>query len=125
MASTLAPRILAFEANGTISKGKAVKFVTSDASKVVQATAVNGLNFGIAQHDAVAGEIIEVAVVGGGAKALAQATIAAGEMLISHTDGALKPASAETDRVIAIAMDDAAAGDIFDVIVIASQGIAA
>jgi hypothetical protein len=124
MASTLEPKILTFLSNGTIAKGKAVKFVVSNASQVVVAAAATDDCIGIAQIAVVAGEYCEVAVIGGGAKALAQATVAAGKLLVSHTDGALKPIANANDRVIAIAMDDAVAGDLFDVMVIAAQATA-
>jgi hypothetical protein len=124
MASTLGPKILTFLSNGTIAKGKAVKFVTANASQVVVGAAATDDCIGIAQNDVVQGDFVEVAVIGGGAKALAQTTIAAGLLLVPHTDGALKPVAAANDRVIALAMDNALAGDIFDVMVIACQATA-
>jgi len=123
MASSLAPKILTFIANGTIAKGKAVKFVASNASRVVVAAQTTDDVIGLAQNDVVAEDIVEVAVIGGGAKALAQTTIAAGLLLVPHTDGALKPVAASANRIIAIAMDDAVAGDIFDVMVISCQAV--
>jgi hypothetical protein len=121
MASTLQPKILTFQASGVIARGKAVKFVASNANKVAVAAAATDDVIGIAQNAVADGEFVEVAVIGGGAKALAQTTIAAGLLLVPHTDGALKPIAAANNRVIALAMDDAVAGDIFDVMVIACQ----
>lgn len=117
MASSLAPVILTFKADGVIAKGKAVK-IGSDSKHVVLCSLASDHGIGVAQGDAAAAEdMVEVAVVGGGAKGLAQATISAGQLLVSHTDGALKKASALGDRVVAVAMEDAVAGDLFDCVV--------
>lgn len=74
---------------------------------------------GIAQNvTANAGDKCEVAVPGGGAKALAHGTINAGELVVPYTDGSLQPTTGSGDSVIGIAMQAAVAGDIFEVQVI-------
>jgi hypothetical protein len=65
-----------------------------------------------------AGDLIEVAVPGGGAKALAKAGIAAGDILGHNADAAVQKAAAQHDRVIAMALEDAVAGDMFSVLVV-------
>lgn len=122
MASSFAPHILTFKAGGTIVKGHAVKLSAKDT--VVECTATTDKAIGIAQADAASAEFIEVALPGGGAKAKAQGTINAGALLVSHTDGTLKKVAAASDRVIAMAMESAVAGDVFSVHVVVAQGTA-
>lgn len=124
MSATFQPHVLTFKADGAIAKGKAVK-IGSDRDHVAVSAATTDKHIGIAQNDAVnAGDLVEVALPGGGAKGLAQGTINAGALLTSHTDGSLKKVAAASDRVIAMAMDGAVAGDILPVMVIVAQGTA-
>ncbi len=44
--------------------------------------------------------------------------------LTAHTDGSLKPVANANDRVIAVAEEDAVAGDLFSVFVVISQATA-
>lgn len=105
---------ITFLAGGAIVKGTAVKF-GADSKHVVVSAGPTDNAFGIAQNDAAAAEdLVEVAMNGGGAKALAQATVALGAKLASHTDGKLRTAVA-TENVIAFAMESAVVGDIFAV----------
>lgn len=117
MASTFQPNIQTFLAGGAIVKGHAVKLSTSDGQTVVECTAATDKGIGIAQGDAASGEFIEVAIAGGGAKAKAQTTVAIGDLLASHTDGTIKPTVTANDRVLGVAMQGAAAGDIFAMMV--------
>lgn len=120
MASSLAPVILTLKADGVIAKGKAVK-IGSDSDHVAVCVLATDKAIGLAQNvAAAAGDLVEVAVEGG-ARALAQTTIAAGKLLVPHTDGALKPIAAGGDRLVAVAMDGAVAGDIFDVLIVHGQ----
>lgn len=124
MSATARPHVLTFKADGAIAKGKAVKS-GSDRDHVAVSAATTDKHIGIAQNDAVnAGDLVEVAMVGGGAKGLAQGTINAGAFLTSHTDGSLKKIAAANDRVIAMAMDSAVAGDILPVMVVSFQATA-
>lgn len=124
MASTLQPIIQTFKATSSISKGQAVKMDRSNPGQIVACGATTDEAFGIAQGAASANQYVEVAMPGGGAKALAQTTIAAGKQLCSHTDGSLKPVTGANDRVIAVAQTSAVANDIFEVIVVISQASA-
>lgn len=119
------PRIQLFIAGGTIQAGSAVKF-GADSEHVVACGASTDMAIGIAQIAITAGSTaaastvasgaqVEVAIPGGGAKGAAHGTITAGEMLCSYTDGTLQPTTGAGDRIIGIAMDGAAAGDIFNV----------
>lgn len=112
MASTSQPRILTFFADGTIAKGKSVK-IGSDNKHVAVASAASDKQIGIAQNDALVGEYVEVAINGGGAKALAGGSISAGDMLTSDADGKLVATSTNAQRHVAVAMEDAVANDIF------------
>ncbi len=117
MASILAPKILAFKADEAISEGMVVKMGT-DREHVAKATAVSDLAIGVAQSAPTAAEdVMEVAMPGGGAKGLAQTTITKGQRLTAHSDGKLKPCSANNDVSIGIALEDAVAGDLFSMVV--------
>lgn len=125
MASHSEPRILVFKADGVIAKGKAVKIGT-DKEHVAVSAANTDPSIGIAQSAATAAEdVIEVAIPGGGAKALANETITAGKLLVPHTDGEMAQTNASGDRVIAVALENAVAGDLFAVEVIVAVATAA
>lgn len=124
MASINTPRIVSYKADGAIALGKAVKMGT-DNQHVAVASAVGDKMIGIAQNAATtAGDLVEVALPGGGAKALSSGTIAAGKLLTAHTDGSLKVVAQANDRVVAMAMEDASASDVFSVEVVICQATA-
>ncbi len=124
MATSLAPKIQAYKADAAITKGMAVK-LGSDFKHVAKGAAVTDDCVGIAQSTVTTAEdVVEVAVPGGGAKGLCQTTIVAGTLLVSHTDGKLKPVATAGDRVIAVAMQDGVAGDLIDVNVIVCHAYA-
>lgn len=115
MSSYMAPKVLTFRASAAIAKGKAV---TLDATGqiVTASNAVTDKSIGIAQNDASAAEDkVEVALVGGGAVALAGGTISAGDLLAPTTGGALIATSTATNRYVGVAMQDAVVGDLFSV----------
>lgn len=113
MALSKAPVILVFLADGAIAKGKAVKF-GSDDQHVVVCSATTDKAIGVCQNEVTtAGDLVEVAMNGGGAKGLAKAAIAAGDILGVNADGSLQKAAGANDRVIGISMNTASAGDIF------------
>ncbi len=106
MASMIKPLIGTYEADGAITKGCAVKFVTAKGGKrVVQATATTDSVCGVAQSAAVN--------AGGGGKGLAKTTIAAGNRLGCNADGSLQKVATQGDSEFATADNDAVAGDIF------------
>jgi hypothetical protein len=91
----------------------------SDRSHVAKSTSNTAKNFGIAQNAADnAGDLVEVSLQGGGGKGLAGGDITFGDMLTSDGNGALIVTTTAGDRVVAMAMEDAAAGDLFAVEVI-------
>lgn len=115
MASTSHPKILLFKQSGAtgIAKGVAVKLAV-DNKHVTPCSATTDAAIGISQGVSVnAEDFIEVALPGGGGKALAHTTITLGQLLVSHTDGSLKPTTAAGDRIIGVAMDSAVIGDLF------------
>lgn len=122
MASILQPNVQAFLALSAVELGDAVKLDSSDPDKVEKATANTDLAIGVAQCAAAAGETVEVALVGGGAKARAGEAIAAGKAVVAGADGELFQTNADGDRIVGIAMDDAVANDIFPIQV--SLGVA-
>jgi len=124
MSSFSRPRIQTFKSDGAIPKGSSVK-IGSDANHVVKCTAATDKSIGIAAGSTSgAEESIEIYLPGGGGKGLAQTSISAGMLLVPHTDGSLKPIASANDRVIAMAMEDAVANDLFAVEVLVAQGTA-
>lgn len=125
MASSLAPQIQIFKAGAAISKGMAVK-PGADNNHVLKGSANTSLCIGVAQSaPTTAEDPVEVAVVGGGGKGLLGETVAAGNHLVSHTDGTLVKVNASGDNIIALAMADGVSGDLIDIMVISGQGAAA
>lgn len=120
MSSYFKPQILTFLADGTtIVEGAAVK-VGSARTNVALSTLVSDAILGIAQTvGANVGDPVEVAIAGGGAKALAGGTIAAGDYLTSSSTGALVTSTTTNDHVCAQALEAAVSGDLFAVNVIA------
>ena len=119
MASHSEPRIYLFKHTAAIAKGKAVKISGAAGDTVVVGAANTDRCIGIVQNEASSSlEGAEVALPGGGAKALAGEAISAGDYLCSHTDGRLVKVNAEGDHIIAIAMQDAAENDLFAVEVV-------
>lgn len=124
MSAMVKPLIATFEVDAAVAKGQAVKFGTSN-KRVTPVTATTDLSIGIAQNVAVnAGDLLEVALPGGGAKGLAKTTISKGNILGHNADGSLQKLASANDKIIAQAMDDAVAGDIFAVHVVCAQGVA-
>lgn len=118
MASTSTPKIYAYKAAAAIAKGKAVK-VGADSEHVAVCSAATDKSFGIIQNAPTAAEdIAEVALPGGGAKGLAGGTIAVGDRLAPDSNGALVATTTENDNIVAVALDSAVAGDLFDVEVV-------
>lgn len=126
MAVSSTPRIVTFLADASIAKGKAVKY-SATAGYVTVGSANTDHCFGIAQNEATAsGQLLEVAIQGGGGKALAGEAIAtAGLPLVSHTDGTLVKANASGDRVVAISAEAASSADIFAVEVVQFDALGA
>ena len=117
MASHSQARILTFKADGAITAYTAVKNGT-DAQHVAAAAATSDSMKGISQDTAlVAGDPVEVAIPGGGGKALAGGTITDGDLLTWGASGLVT--ASDGNRVVAMAMDGAVVGDIFPVEVIA------
>lgn len=112
MSSTSAPKIQTFKAGAAILKGIPVK-AGADREHVVVCTAASDKSIGIAQCAATSAEdYVEVALNGGGGKALAQGTISMGEMLVPGSAGVVA-SSTGGERHCAVAMEDAVAGDMF------------
>lgn len=117
MSSMVKPNIASYEAGSAVAKGQAVKFGTSN-KRVIPGAATTDSIIGIAQNAAVnVGDIVEVALPGGGGKALAKATIVKGNRLGVNADGSIQKVATQGDAEFAIAMDDAAAGDLFEVMI--------
>jgi hypothetical protein len=111
------PNIVAFKADAAIAKGKAVKIGT-DAQHVAVCSAASDKSIGIVQSVGSAAEdMLEVALPGGGAKALSGGTISAGDLLVPDSNGALVASSSNAERAIAVALEGAASGDLFAVMV--------
>lgn len=126
MASHSEPRIYLFKHTAAIAKGKAVKISNAAGDTVVVGAANTDRCIGIIQNAASSSlEGAEVALPGGGGKALLGESVSAGDYLVSHTDGSLYKANAEGDHIIAIAMQDGVAGDLIAVEVVIATAHAA
>lgn len=124
MSVMVKPLIATFEAGAAVAKGQAVKF-SSNNKTVVPSAAATDKHIGIAQNVAVnVGDLVEVALPGGGAKGLAKTTIALGDLLGVNADGSIQKVATAGDRVIGIAMDSAVAADLFHVHVVAGHAYA-
>lgn len=125
MSAMIKPLIATFEASAAIAKGQAVKISSSNNKQVTAVSATTDLSVGVAQSVAsAAGDLIEVAFPGGGAKGLAKASISAGNILGHNADGSLQKLASASDKIIGQAMQDAVAGDIFEIMVLSAQGVA-
>lgn len=123
MSAMVKPVIATYEASAAISKGQAVK-LDSTGKKATACSATTDKAVGVAQNAAVnVGDLVEVALPGGGAKGLAKATINAGDILGVNADGSIQKVASASDRVIGMAMEDAAAADIFQMYVGVSQAV--
>ena len=119
MAGSKSPDVLTYNASAAIALGKAV---TLDATGIIvtASNAKTDLSIGIAQNAVLAaGEAVEVALPGGGGKALLGGTVAAGDLLAPTTGGALIATTTPGDRYIAMAMQLGVSGDIIGVEVVA------
>lgn len=128
MAAHSEPRPLAFKAGGAIVKGHAVKLSADDT--VEECTANTDLAIGIAMNDvssdqATAGADVEVALPGGGYKAVLGENVTRGLRLVPHTDGTLVKANTAGDTVIALAMASGSSGELIPVEVIHGKARAA
>lgn len=125
MASSSDPKIYVLLAGAAIAKGKAVK-IGADDNHVIAGTANTSRCLGVCQNEVTTAEDnVEIALPGGGAKGLLGETVAAGDLLVSHTDGTLVKANASGDHLIAKAMEGGASGDLIDIEVIAGHAAAA
>ena len=126
MASMVKPFIETFECNAVVAKGQAVKLVAATGGKrVTPVTATTDLSIGVAQNATLSvGDLVEVALPGGGAKGLAKAAIVAGNILGHNADGSIQKLANANDKIIGQALDDAAAGDLFSMQVVCAQGVA-
>lgn len=127
MASSSAPRILSFIADSSIAKGKAVKIASGYSVGHVRIGAANTDKcIGIAQNEATAsGDLLEVAIIGGGAKALLGETVSKGQSLVSNTDGSLVKANASGDKIVALCMESGVSGDLVDCEIFYASALAA
>lgn len=125
MSSSSAPKIQVFFADGAITKGTSLKR-GSDDGHVTPCTANTSKVIGIAQNTVTTAEdAVEVALPGGGGKALLGGSCAMGDLLVPHTDGSLKIIQAAGNRLAAKAMVAGVTGDLIGVEVIDGQAYAA
>lgn len=120
MASYSEPRILTFKAAAAMAAYKAVK-AGADKEHTAVCSAKTDKHIGIAQSaPTAADDSVEVAVPGGGAKALLGVGGASfGDLLAPGADGKLIVTTTAADRYIAMAMQDGVEGDVIGVEVVA------
>lgn len=132
MSSTSEPRLQTFKSGTAIAKGKAVKKGSTD-QHVIAGAANTDKVVGIAYMETTnldskqqaIEEVIEVALPGGGGKALLGEAVSMGNKLVSHTDGRLVKTNNSGDQIIAIAMQDGVENDIIAVEVVVAIATAA
>lgn len=123
MSSMVKPLIATFEAAAAIAKGQAVK-LDSTGKIVTKCSATTDKAVGVAQNAAVnVGDLVEVALHGGGGKGLAKTTINAGDILGVNADASIQKVASASDRVIGHALQDAAASDLFSMMIGISQAV--
>jgi hypothetical protein len=119
MSSILQPNILIFKVDAAVAKGLAVKAGASSDENVQKASASSDKLVGIAQNDTTtAGDLAEIAVAGGGAKAKLGGSVSFGDLLTADSDAKLVATTSNAAKVIAQAMQDGSTDDLISVIVI-------
>lgn len=120
MSSTTKRIVYAFKCDAVLAQGQPVKMGT-DNKHVVGCTlnTERAIGFAVAPTTAIE-DTVEVCVIGGGAKALAGEAITAGKALVPGAGGAVFQSNTSGDEICAIAMESAATGDIFSVMVVAA-----
>lgn len=94
--------------------------LTVDADGDVNTAGAGEQDFiGFLQNAPVADAAAEVAIVGGGSKAVAAGNITAGDFCKSDANGHLLAIASETANAVAFALSDAVDNDVFDVLVMA------
>lgn len=115
MASSSEPKIYSFLSAAAIAKGVAVK-AGADNNHLAICSAKTDKSVGITQNSQDAAEkTLEVALPGGGGKALCGGTVAVGDLLAPTTDGSLIATTTAGDTYIARAMQAGVVGDIIGV----------
>lgn len=117
MATSSKQRMQGYISDGAIAYGKAVKIGSDRKHVAVVSTGRTDKSIGICQtKDIDAAELsLEVAINGGGAKALLGGTVSAGDELGVNNSGQLIKVATANDRRVAIAMEDGVSGDIIAV----------
>ena len=119
MASYFQPNLLAFKAAAALVAYKAVK-AGADKAHVAVCSAGTDNVVGICQSVSEAAEdVIEVALPGGGAKALLGGSVSFGDLLVADSAGKLVASTTPGDRYIAMAMQDGVLDDVISVHVVA------
>lgn len=119
MASSSEQKVLTFKAAAAIALGKVVK-AGADREHVAVCSAATDKSVGILQNAPDAAEAAsEVALPGGGGKALLGGTVSFGDLLAPDSAGALVATTTPGDRYIAVAMEDGVVNQIIGVEVVA------
>jgi hypothetical protein len=113
-ASTEPVNITTFKAGGTIRK---FRFVTLSGAGEVSESGANGRAIGISQNAASvsSGELVEIALSGGGAKLEIGETVAQGKILTSTSTGTGEVVDAAAEWSGAICIEAGVSGDIIGV----------
>lgn len=118
MAANYKSNLASLLADGALAVGNAVK-AGSDNDHCAIGAANTDKCFGLVQNTVDAAEdVAEIAFPGGGGKGLLGETVAAGDYLVSHTDGSLVKANAAGDHVCAMALRSGVSGDVIDCLVV-------
>lgn len=118
MASYAVPRFTRSQPAAADLSAKQFYYVGDDGSDEydVAGGATGAIGAGFLQNKPLAGEFCEVMSIGGGAKAVASATVSGPDIeLKADAAGTVSPATVAGDIVSAISREAAASGDIFEI----------
>ena len=119
MSSSIKRNSYTYQSDDTANVKGALYKIGTSKTNVTKCTSATDIGFGICQDEVgqvlAAGDAMELAVIGGGGKALANGTISAMQELAFNGTGFV--AATTTQWVSAIALESAVSGDIFSVFV--------
>jgi hypothetical protein len=114
MASFPEPNLIMSFAAGSDLSTKQYKAVTVSSGTIAVAS-TGGNAIGFLMNAPTSGQACEIATLGGGAKAIAGGTIAAGDLLEVDSNGDLVYATGAAENVVARALQSAVDNDVFAV----------
>jgi len=113
MASFPTPNNIINALASTNLSGSQFKAVVLTATGTVVVASTNAKAIGFLMNKPIEGQICEIATFGGGGKGISAASIAAGQLVKTDTNGDLVSASVAPDVAVAITLEPSVSGQIF------------